>query len=283
MSKKNSIDEIYQPILPYLTRVQRSIKQEIRIENKTVGKIVDYLFQTQGKLLRPALAIFSGKAVARHEDPTNDEALVQLAAAIELIHNASLVHDDILDDADLRREIPTLNKIYNNHVALLAGDVLFTQAFNLMTRYLRQDIIEPLTSITSGMCQGELINELYPGDNLDFRTYLTVISLKTAGLMSGSTQAGAKVYDASPEVVSALGEYGRNVGLVYQIVDDYVDDETHAIEGFSLDYAFKAGENARESLRALSGSIYKDKLLDIIDLFLEMAAQKDMSATVKLP
>jgi len=283
MQKKNSIDAIYQPILPYLTRVQRNIRREIRVENKTVSKIVDYLFQAKGKLLRPALTILAGKAVARGEDEASDEALVQLATAIELIHNASLVHDDILDDADLRREIPTLNKIYNNHVALLAGDVLFTEAFYLMTHSLRQEIIEPITKITSGMCQGELINELYPGDNLDFHTYLTVISLKTAGLMSGATQAGAKVFDAPQEVVEALGEYGRNVGLAYQIVDDYVDDETGSIEGFSLDYAFKAAEQARDSLKVLSSSIYKDKLLDIVDLFIEMAVQKDMSATVKLP
>ncbi len=283
MPKKNTIEIIYQPILPELSRVQRNIRKQVKTENKVVNKIVDYIFQARGKLLRPALAILSGRAAATRSDESVDEALVQLATAIELIHNASLVHDDILDDAAFRRDIPTLNKTYNNHVAVLAGDALFSLAFHLLTRHLAPEIIEPVTRITTGMCQGEIIHELYPGDNLDFETYLTIVRLKTAGLMAVSTQAGARVCGGTAVSVQALEEFGMNVGIAYQLVDDYVDDETSEIEGFSLDYAFKAADRARSSLKAIGGSVFKSKLLEMVDLVVAMSVQKDMSATVKLP
>ncbi|HUZ18756.1 MAG TPA: polyprenyl synthetase family protein [Spirochaetia bacterium] len=283
MSRKSSIEQVYEPILRDLATVQRNIRKEIRTPNRVVNKIVAYIFSTKGKLLRPALAFLAGRAVGTRDDEQTHDTLVQLATAIELVHNASLVHDDILDGSAFRRHLPTLNRIYTNHIALLAGDALFSKAFYLMAHNLPKEVIEPITLVTEGMCHGELINSAQSEGRIDFDTYLTVVKLKTASLMSVSSQGGAMVTGADPDTIRAMGEYGMNVGIAYQLVDDYVDDEVDEVEGFSLDFAVASADRARAALASIPGSVYKDKMLSFVDLVLEMAAQKDMSATVKLP
>ncbi len=282
MPRKSSIEQVYEPILRDLARVQRTIRKEIRTPNRVVNKIVAYIFSVKGKLLRPAMALLAAYAVGSPDDAETREILVQLGAAIELVHNASLVHDDILDGSALRRQIPTLNRVYTSHIALLAGDALFSKAFYLMAHHLPKAVIEPITLVTEGMCHGELINSTKSAE-VDFDTYLTVVRLKTASLMSVSAQTGAILAGADSALAQSMADYGMNVGIAYQMVDDYVDDEVAAVSGFSLEYAVAAAARAREALAPIPESIYKGKLSSFIDLVLEMADQKDMSATVKLP
>ncbi len=283
MSTKNAIDKVYEPILGDLERVQRNIRKELRTSNSLVNKVINYIFGKKGKLLRPAMALLSGRAVAVKSSEQIDEKLMHLATAVELVHNASLVHDDILDGASIRRNLPTLNNAYNNHIALLAGDALFSQAFYVMAHNMEKRVVEPLTLVAAGMCHGEIINAINDEEIVDFSTYLTIVKLKTAALMSVSTQSGAMVTGADDETVQIMADYGMNMGIAYQMVDDYVDDEIGQVKGYSLEFALDAAERARKVLKPVGPSIYKDKLLQMLDLVKEMAAQKNMSTTVRMP
>ncbi len=283
MIGNSSIERVYEPILSDLSRVQRNIRREIQTTNRVVNKIVDYIFRAKGKLLRPAMALLSAGAVSNHDDEETHETLIQLATVVELVHNASLVHDDILDGSALRRQLPTLNTVYTNHIALLAGDALFSKAFYLMAHYLPKEVIEPIALATEGMCHGELINLMHSGERVDFDTYVTLVRLKTASLMSVSSRTGAMVAGGDPDSVRAMTEYGMNVGVAYQLVDDYVDDEVEEVDGFTLDLATEVAGRARDALTNIPDSVYKEKMLLFLDLVLEMASRKDMSVTVKLP
>ncbi len=283
MSAKNAIDKVYEPILDDLERVQQNIRKELKTSNQLVNKVVNYIFSKKGKLLRPAMALLAGRAVANEQGDDVDEMLMYLATAVELIHNASLVHDDIIDGSSIRRDLPTLNNTYNNHIALLAGDALFSQAFYIMAHNMERRVIEPITLVTAGMCHGEIINAVNDGEHIDFPTYLTIVKLKTASLMSVSTQTGAMVTGADEETVQRMADYGMSMGIAYQMVDDYVDDEIGQVSGYSLEFALESAEKARKVIEPIKASIYKDKLLLMLDLVIEMAAQKNMSATVRMP
>src|SRR5208337_3262205 len=259
MLGNSSIEQVYEPILRDLSRVQRNIRKEIQTTNRVVNKIVAYIFRAKGKLLRPAMALLSAGAVRNRDDEETHETLIQLATAIELVHNASLVHDDILDGSALRRQLPTLNTAYTNRIALLAGDALFSKAFYLMAHYLPKEVIEPIALVTEGMCHGELINMMHSGERVDFDTYLTVVRLKTASLMSVSSRTGAMVAGGDPESVHAMTEYGMNIGVAYQLVDDYVDNEVDEVDGFTLDLAPRFAGGPGKRLRIIRIRLYKKR------------------------
>ena len=283
MSRNSSIEAVYEPILRDLSRVQRNVRRAIQTTNDAVNEILAYIFRAEGKMLRPAMALLSAGAVGKQDDEESHETLIQLATTIELIHNASLIHDDILDGSSLRRQFPTLNSAYTNHIALLAGDALFSKAFYLMAHHLPKEVTEPIALASEGMCHGELIDSMHSGKSVDVDTYLTVVRLKTASLMSVSSQTGAMVTGGDPESIRAMTEYGMNVGVAYQLVDDYVDHDVDEVDGFTLDLAIEAGGRARNALTNIPDSAYKEKMLSFLDFVLGMAARKDMSARVKLP
>lgn len=278
MAAGASITRVYEPIGQELLQVQENVRSAVRAEDPAVDEIVGRVFRAPGKLLRPALTIFAGRAAMTDKTAPTPNALIQLATAVELIHNASLVHDDILDGASFRREIPTLNTTHNTHVAVLAGDVIFTQAFFLMTRHLKPDTIEPLTRVTAGMCHAEIMNEVHGNRRMDFATYLQIIKLKTAALMSVATEAGARVVGGGETLVEAMAEFGLNIGFAYQLIDDYVDGDVDHVDGFAPDYAVDAIEKARRALGRVEGSIYRSKLMEMLSLVAEMARTRDMSA-----
>ena len=277
-----NISSIYEPIGRELLRVQENVRSSVQAEVPAVDEIVGHVFRAPGKLLRPALTLFAGRAVMADKSAPTPDVLIQLATAVELIHSASLVHDDILDGATVRRGIATLNSTYNTHITVLAGDVIFTQAFFLMTRHLKPDTIEPLTRVTAGMCHAEIMDEVHANGKMDFPTYLTIIRLKTAALMSVATESGARVSGAGEEVIDAMAEFGLNIGMAYQLIDDYVDGDVDHVEGFSPRYAVDAIEKARRALDRVQSSIYRSKLEEMLSLVSEMARARDMSTTFAL-
>ncbi|HUZ17529.1 MAG TPA: polyprenyl synthetase family protein [Spirochaetia bacterium] len=282
MPTNTSITRVYEPIIEELSLVRNNIRRAIRVDDSRVDKVVSYVFKGAGKLLRPALTLFAGLAVKPDGTEGTPDKLIQLATAVELIHNASLVHDDVLDGSELRRDMQTLNRAYNTHIAVLTGDAIFTQAFYLMTHHLERETIEPLTRVTAGMCHAEIMNELHSGDSMDMETYLTIIQLKTAALMSAATEAGARVMGASPPLIKAMADYGMSIGIAYQLVDDYIDDETDSVAEFSIEHAYGAARRAMDSLGDVEDSVYKEKLIEMVELVIQMARSKDMSATPEL-
>jgi octaprenyl-diphosphate synthase len=177
-------------------------------------------------MLRPTLALLSSIAASDEPDadhPIHDN-LVTLAAVVEMIHIATLVHDDVLDEADTRRGAPTLNRIQGNEVAVIFGDYLISKAFHLCSTLDSQRVALRIGEITSTVCEGEMLQLASRGDPaLDEQTYFDIIERKTASLIAVACEQGAALAGATPEIQRRLYDFGLTLGLAFQIQDDLLD------------------------------------------------------------
>ncbi|MHB8171449.1 MAG: polyprenyl synthetase family protein [Thermincolia bacterium] len=205
--------------LPEMALVENKLHNVLTGDNDALNQMSLHLLSAGGKRFRPMLVICAGRSLA----PLTPK-LINTAAALELIHMASLVHDDIIDRSSTRRSKPSLNALWGNHPSVLAGDFLFARAFGLLSTNGLNSCLKLAVDTIEQMCQGE-IQQAVTGFRLDITEdqYLERITNKTAVLLSASCQAGAMVAKANTETVLALGEYGRYLGLTYQIIDDLLD------------------------------------------------------------
>lgn len=178
-----------------------------------------HLFGSPGKLLRPTLVFLA----ARFGPDARDPMIVDLAESLELVHTASLVHDDIVDRAAFRRNVPTVNAVWNDDVALIVGDHLFAKAYALAAVLPKPEVIAMVAQTVFALCDGELTEVTGPRTMPTEAQYLDRIELKTASLYAACCQGAALLADAAPEHVAALGAYGTNLGLAFQITDDVLD------------------------------------------------------------
>jgi octaprenyl-diphosphate synthase len=213
-------------------------------------------FTVPGKRLRPALVLLASRA---GEHPTRAAgaesrrtAAIGLATAVEVLHAASLVHDDIIDGAEERRHQVSLNKRYGNRVAVLAGDILYTEFFSLITELplaatLRSRILSLFLGTTRKMCVGEILAQeaAASGRDLGFEEYLEISEDKTASLFSACCEGGALVGDSGEEGTRALGEFGLLFGLTFQMLDDLADRD-HGL-GPDVDLRARTEEYARRT------------------------------------
>ncbi|MBI4314008.1 MAG: polyprenyl synthetase family protein [Candidatus Omnitrophica bacterium] len=215
------LEAIYQPIQPDLTRVEQALLSELQSVDGFVGEVTRYVAQMLGKRLRPALGLFSAQAVS--PKPV-DRRVILMAASVELIHTATLVHDDVIDDATLRRGKATVNARWGNTLSVLAGDYLYSQAFCILSRIGSPEVLNLMSKTSQRVCVGEVtqVRHQYDAD-MSEETYLTIIREKTASLMSAATQAGAELSGGSPSVAQALADFGQAFGTAFQIVDDTHD------------------------------------------------------------
>ena len=183
-------------------------------------RVREHLIAGQGKGLRPALVMLAARVGSRVDVQT----LVALAASIELMHHATLVHDDIIDAAPVRRKQPSLNAVWGNEISVISGDYLYARAFVLAASSLQPPELKALAHVAEVMCQGELaeIEHRYDTD-LTEEGYLDIIRQKTAILMSACCELGAAVAGAPPETARRMGEFGTAFGLAFQIADDCLD------------------------------------------------------------
>lgn len=223
------LNEIYQLVREDLEKVENELQECFPTTNNFLKKINHYLFQAkkQGKRLRPALVLFSTHLSAG-KTKTNS-AVISLAVALELIHTASLIHDDIIDNATTRHHQLTLRCKYGNQVAVLAGDILYAQAYNLLSAIGNPEIIKIVSKAVEKVCLGEIeetrrrdLSNPLPLD-LEEEEYLQIIENKTASLFSACCHSAALLGKIGEEQVNALKEFGLNFGFAYQIVDDYLD------------------------------------------------------------
>lgn len=210
---------LYAPIASDLEEVERILARTIANTNPAVAELVHHVGHFRGKRLRPALLLLTGRACGRLT-----QAHPVLAAVIELIHTATLVHDDVLDGATVRRHVATVNAGWGNQKSILFGDYLFTHAFHLATTLGDIRACQIIGEATNRVCEGELRQGLQRGNlELSEAEYFDIIDAKTAELLACCCQLGALASGAGPDVVAALTRYGRNLGLAFQIADDLLD------------------------------------------------------------
>lgn len=211
--------EIFDLVRADLDRVEREISLESISSVDAVTAIGQYLQAGGGKRLRPILLLLAAKLAGK----ANDTA-VRLGAVVEMIHTATLVHDDVIDFAKTRRGRPSINVVWGNHVSVLAGDWLYMQAFQVALRERNFHVLDLLIALTQRMVEGELLQlELIGKADITETDYMELIDRKTASLFSACTRLGASVGGADDLVENQLGEFAWNLGIAFQLVDDILD------------------------------------------------------------
>lgn len=219
-NKTLSFDSIILPVRKYLANLDTYLLNQIEVLEPEVRDQVRYVLSHSGKRLRPILVAYSGL----QDGFANNQDLIRLGAILELVHLATLVHDDILDEASIRHGAKTVAAKYGKDAAVLVGDVLFAHALCLASEYDTTEICRSVARATSLVCSGE-ISQTYSKRELNFdrEHYFRIIKLKTAELFAVACSLGAKVSDKSNVKVKGLHDFGLHLGCAYQIFDDIVD------------------------------------------------------------
>ncbi len=221
-----NLDQIYQPIADELETVEHFLQVSVKeSKHQSILAMSNSLLESGGKRLRPALVILCEKAAsADKKKRCQQNELVRLAAAVELIHIASLIHDDVIDGAILRRNKPSINAMLGDDISIVFGDYIYSKAFELIGERRNPDVFECMCQAIHVMCEGELIQVCQRG-NLDLSKddYITIVKKKTASLFAASCHAGTILGNHSPAVQRTFREFGLNFGVAFQIIDDCKD------------------------------------------------------------
>ncbi len=216
----NSYLELKNLVGNKLDEVDLQIKCKLASEINLIHKMTNYHLKTGGKRIRPLMTLGSSK-LCEYKDGSRD---VNLAACVELIHNATLLHDDVIDNSNLRRGFKTSNTIWGNQSSILVGDYLLSRCFEMMVEDGSQEILKLLSSTSSKIAQGEVLQLEYKGEvDILEEIYFDIINSKTASLFAASARVGACITNKSKKEKDALESYGRNLGLAFQITDDALD------------------------------------------------------------
>jgi len=217
---KNSYLDLKNLVEDKLDDVSQLIKFKLASEIKLIHKMTNHHLNSGGKRIRPLLTLAASK-LCGYIDGRRD---INLAACIELIHNATLLHDDVIDNSDLRRGIKTANSVWGNQSSILVGDYLFSRCFEMMVEDGSAEILKLLSSTSSIIAQGEVLQLEHKGEiDVLEETYFNIINMKTAALFSAATKVGACIGNKSTKEKDALESYGKNLGLAFQIADDALD------------------------------------------------------------
>ena len=203
-----------------LDNVEALIQQKLKSDVNLIEKMSNHHLSSGGKRLRALLTLGSAKLTGYNENKRD----INLAACVELIHSATLLHDDVIDESDLRRGKKTTNSIWGNQSSILVGDYLLSRCFEMMVEDGDLEILKLLSSTSAKIAQGEVLQLQHKGEaDLLEETYIDIINLKTASLFSAATKTGACLSGSNQKEKKALESYGRNLGLAFQIADDALD------------------------------------------------------------
>ncbi len=233
---ETSLRKVFAQFSTPLCEIEDRISASVIEFEPELRDLVAYIVGSQGKRLRPALALLAAKATGdilpAHQD---------LAVIIELIHLATLVHDDIMDGATVRRGRPTINTQWGNAISVLLGDALFAHALMLSTNFDDREVTRHIAQAANQVCTGEIIQTRRRFDlNLGLSEYFRIIEMKTATLFEAATRLAAHLNSKSGPPIEALGSYGSKLGTAYQIYDDCLDlvgDENSALKSLGTDFA----------------------------------------------
>jgi octaprenyl-diphosphate synthase len=218
---KNAARKIFNLIKSEMTLVEAEFERQASSNVQVINYLGDYLRQSGGKRVRPALLVLASYAVGGNGASDNS---IRLATVMEMLHTATLVHDDIIDNADLRRSRASVNAKFGNQAAVLMGDWLYMSAFETALKERSLEILDILTRLTRKMTEGELIQLTMIGNTAITRDeYFDILRRKTAYLFSGCAEIGAILGGAGHDEQIALRDYGMNLGIAFQLADDLLD------------------------------------------------------------
>ncbi len=233
-SEPVTLEDLRKPLEEDLNRIDQIMTEQLEPDNPVLEKAVEANTTTRGKRMRPMLLLFAAESTGEIQ-----EDHYQVAAILELIHAATLVHDDVLDQGEYRRKHLTVNEKFGNELAVLFGDFIFSNAYILTVELEDREVRARLSETARDVCKGEIwqTGNKFNYD-IDESTYLEMIRLKTASLFEACGALGAKINGADHEVVEAFGRFGTNFGMAFQIVDDYLDlvgDESYVGKSLGTD------------------------------------------------
>lgn len=217
-----SVTSLFSPVEEDLRVLTQNLKQLVGARHPILFAAAEHLFEAGGKRLRPAIVLLISRATMPNQEITPRHR--RLAEITEMIHTASLVHDDVVDEAETRRSIPTVNSSFGNRVAVLAGDFLFAQSSWYLANLDNLAVVKLLSEVIMDLAEGEIRQGLSQFDpDLSIEAYLEKSYYKTASLMANSSKAAGVLSGVSAELADRLYLYGRHLGLAFQIVDDILD------------------------------------------------------------
>ena len=228
-----NLNNIITPIATELAQFEVFFEQTMQADTEPMDDIMRYVLESRGKRLRPILVLLSAKLLGEVNERT-----LRSATFVEMMHSATLIHDDVVDDADERRDKASVKAQFGNHSAVLAGDYLLAKAILLLSRPSDSPILNEMLRTAAAMSEGELLQGAvglaYHGSHNESgchdvtalqAQYLEIITRKTATLLRSCCVAGALSVDATPEQVQQIAEFGLNFGILFQLRDDMLDDE----------------------------------------------------------
>jgi octaprenyl-diphosphate synthase len=283
--------QIVEPVAPFLGQVSRSLAEQVQTFDGEIAPYAEYALTNQGKQLRPALVALSGGTVGR-----SSQDAVTVAVIIEMIHLATLVHDDVMDEAGLRRRRPTLAANWGNQISVLLGDCLFAHALRLAAGFPTPDVCRAVSAATKTVCSGEILQSHRQRQfQLSRAEYFKLLEMKTGELFALSCDLGGWLQGASVEERNALRDYGLALGTAYQIYDDCLDlfgSESAAGKSLGTDLAKgkltlpmlvawdRAGTADRQQLRAWVDHWEPDQLQSVVEVLLRYDALTESRRTI---
>lgn len=214
------VDELFEFIVSDLAQVEERLKEGIKSQSELISEVSAYVLGSGGKRIRPAMVLLATRLCGYKDG----EQAIKLASLVEYLHAATLIHDDIIDNADKRRGRPSANRQWGNGISVLVGDFLYSRSVQMLIEDRDLDVIKAFADATVRMIEGEVLElEMCKNINIAYEDYLRIITSKTAALISAACRAGALVARAEPDKVEALAAFGLNLGIAFQLVDDALD------------------------------------------------------------
>ncbi len=249
-----------------LDKMKHLLWQEFSSSVPLVNQVAEYLLDNPGKGLRSILTLLSARICNPHSNPK----VIVLAACVELIHMATLLHDDVIDESLMRRDKPCVHRVWGNQASVLMGDFLFSRAFEMVTEVESWPVLTMLSKTIVRMSEGELLQmDAQEQLEMDEETYFQIIQAKTATLFSAACQGGALVVSAASKELLALESYGYNLGILFQLTDDLLDGELSELSFFSRKTILEKAEFYKHSslvaLEIFPGSVEKNLLEGLVN------------------
>lgn len=262
-----------------LKNVELQFKKDLQSDVPLIRKVGEYVLSSGGKRIRPALVLLAAKLCGYDGNRS-----VPLASVVEFIHTATLLHDDVVDSANLRRGLASANTLWGNEASVLVGDFLFSKSFSLMVIDGDLRILKVLADATTIIAEGEVLQLVCTSDlEITVERYIEVVRSKTAILLSAACEVGAILGEASPELRQALADYGMDLGIAFQLMDDTLDYTASQEQfGKSIGHDLEEGKITLPLIHTLKNCTDKERDLIASVVEKELLSDEDFAQVLEL-